>query len=70
VQALADPALRVRKAALELVESLGPGGAAFLEGLRQSDVLEEEADLRDALARLVERLGSVAGAEPPPVADG
>ena len=67
VEALADPALRVRKAALELVESLGTGGAAFLEALRQRDGLEEEPDLRDALARLIERLGSQAGAEEQPI---
>lgn len=30
-EALGDPALRVRKATRELVESLGPGGEGFLE---------------------------------------
>jgi HEAT repeat protein len=56
VEALADPALRVRKAALDLVESLGSGGAAFLEALQQRNGLEEDPELRDALARLIERL--------------
>jgi hypothetical protein len=69
VEALGDPALRVRKAALELVESLGTSGAAFLEGLKQRDGLEGEADLRDALTRLIERLENQAGPEPQPVAD-
>jgi HEAT repeat protein len=71
VEALADPALRVRKAALELVESLGMGGAAFLEALQRRNGLEEDPALRDALARLIERLTSqvevgpeTAGGEP------
>ena len=36
-EALEDPALRVREAALELLESLGASGAALLEGLRERD---------------------------------
>jgi HEAT repeat protein len=68
-EALGDPALRVRKAALELVESLGTDGAAFLESLKRRDGLEAEAELRDALARLIERLESQAEVEMQPVAD-
>jgi HEAT repeat protein len=68
-EALGDPAPRVRKAALELVESLGTAGAAFLDRLKQRDGLEAEAELRDALARLVERLGDQAAAAPRSVAD-
>jgi HEAT repeat protein len=68
VDALGDPAKRVRTAALELVESLGTGGTAFLEGLKQRDGLEGEADLRDALARLIERLENQAEVEVQPVA--
>jgi HEAT repeat protein len=64
VEALSDPALRVRKAALELVESLGAGGAAFLEEMKKRAELEGEADLRDTLARIVERLGSRAALTP------
>ena len=56
MEALGHPALRIRKAALELVESLGAGGVAFLGGLKKRDGLEEEPELRDALARLIERL--------------
>ena len=37
MEALGDPALRVREAALELVESLGTGRHGFLEGLKQRD---------------------------------
>ena len=62
MEALGHPALRVRKAALELVESLGAGGAAFLGGLSKRNGLEEDPDLRDALARLIERLAPPVGA--------
>ena len=68
VEALGDPAPRVRKAALELVESLGRG-AAFLEVLKKRAGLEAEADLRAILDRLGKRLENQAGAEPAPVAD-
>jgi HEAT repeat protein len=62
MEALSDPAVRVRKAALSLVESLGAGGAAFLEVLRSRGSLEEE-ELRDVLARLIERLENQPGSE-------
>ena len=67
MEALGHPALRVRKAALELVESLAAGGAAFLGGLNKRDGLEEEPELRDALARLIERLAPPVGTNPEPV---
>jgi HEAT repeat protein len=70
VEALADPALRVRKAALELVESLGTGGAGFLEALQQRNGLEEDPDLRKALARLIERLTSQVSEGGPEAAGG
>jgi HEAT repeat protein len=66
VEALSDPALRVRKAALSLVESLGAGGAAFLEVLRNRAGLEEEEELRDVLARLIELLEAQPGSGPQP----
>jgi HEAT repeat protein len=66
VKALSDPALRVRKAALQLVESLGAGGAVFLEVVRDRGGLEEDEELRDVLARLIERLGSQPGSGPQP----
>jgi HEAT repeat protein len=37
VEALSDPSVRIRKAALDLVESLGPVGVAFLEALKKPD---------------------------------
>jgi hypothetical protein len=37
VDALGDPALRLREAAMDLFESLGNGGTAILEGLKQRD---------------------------------
>ena len=67
VEALGDPALRVREAALELVESLGTGGAAFLEVLKERDGLEEEAESRITLTRIIERLeyrGTTPGQDP------
>jgi HEAT repeat protein len=70
VAALGHPALPIRKGALELVESLGPDGAAFLEDLQERRVLEGEAELRDTLARLIERLVSQAGVDLQPVSDG
>jgi HEAT repeat protein len=52
VEALGDPAPRIREAALELVESLGTGGEAFLEAVTQRDGLEAD----EVLARVVERM--------------
>lgn len=60
VEALRDPAPRVRKAALELVESLGPCGESFLESLIERDELERDADLRDIVKHLIESLESQA----------
>jgi HEAT repeat protein len=67
VEALSDPALRIRKVALNLVESLGTDGAAFLAGLKMRDGLEREGELREILARLIERLGKQAETTPQPV---
>jgi hypothetical protein len=58
VEALGDPAPRVRKGALELVETLGPAGAVFVKTLKQCVGLEGEPEMRAAFARLVERLAS------------
>jgi HEAT repeat associated with sister chromatid cohesion len=55
-EALRDPAPRVRNAALELVGDLGTGGAAYLEVLKKCHELEGEAESRDVVARLIERL--------------
>jgi hypothetical protein len=55
-EALHDPAPRVRSAALELVEDLGTGGAAYLEALKKCHELEGTAESRDVVARLIKRL--------------
>jgi HEAT repeat protein len=60
VAALGGPALRIRKAALELVEPLGAGGAVILEGLKKRHELEGDAEVREMLARLIERLSGQA----------
>lgn len=66
VDALGDPALRVRKAALELIESLGVGGVAFIEILHQRCEVETDSDLRHSLTGLVERLTTSDSPQPPP----
>ncbi|HWY85804.1 MAG TPA: HEAT repeat domain-containing protein, partial [Gemmataceae bacterium] len=53
VEALADPTVRLRQAALALVKSLGAGGVVFLEELRLRSGLEEQPELREALVQLV-----------------
>jgi HEAT repeat protein len=63
-EALNDPSPRVRRAALELVESLGTAAAVFREVVEQRGRTEEESDLKDMLTRLSERLA--AQAEPQP----
>src|SRR5439155_23303299 len=48
MEALGDPALRVREAALDLFESLGTGGAAVLERLKNRHRPEgESTELRE-----------------------
>ncbi len=59
VEALGDPALRLRKAALQLVDSFGENGRAFAEAVRQRQDLEEDAELRQIVARLIERFSTV-----------
>jgi hypothetical protein len=53
--ALGDPAPRVRKAVLELLESLGADGTDFRDSLKERLGLEEEAELHDALTALPQR---------------
>jgi HEAT repeat protein len=55
-EALADPAFRLRKAALALVESLGEKGEVFVEHLRLRDALEEDSEARRMLGQLLNRL--------------
>ncbi|MFI5454820.1 MAG: HEAT repeat domain-containing protein [Isosphaerales bacterium] len=62
MEALGDPALRVREAALALLESLGTGGAALLEGLKKRDGPDgENPEPGEALDLLSERLASQGG---------
>jgi len=57
LEALEDPAPRVREAAMELLGSLGATGAALVDGLRERDGLPEEPAWREAPDRLFERPG-------------
>jgi HEAT repeat protein len=66
-EALSDPTVRLRKAALALIESLGPGAVSFLDTLRQHVDLEEEPEVRDATIRLIGRLDTWVPAEPQPI---
>jgi HEAT repeat protein len=66
INALADPAARVRKAALELIATLGPRGAVFLDAVRQRTAVEVEPAVSDLLAELVETLEHpIAGGQQP-----
>ena len=57
MEALEDPALRVREAAHELLESLGARGVAFVESLRERDGPPEEPGWREAPDRLLNAQG-------------
>ncbi len=58
VEALGDPSLRVRKAAAELAESLGEEGAEFTEALKRRADAEEDSEVRQILARVLDRLAA------------
>jgi len=58
MEALSDPAIRVRKSALELIETLGERATEFLEALKRRGDLEEDEDLRISIAQLIEHLGT------------
>jgi HEAT repeat protein len=68
VEALSDPTVRLRHAALALVKSLGASGGAFLEALRGRAGLEEEPELHEALVQLVGELDAQVTPEPQAVA--
>jgi HEAT repeat protein len=63
-ETLSDPTLRLRQAALALVQSLGAGGAAFIDTLRLRAGLEEEPELQTALVQLVGQLDVQVPLEP------
>ena len=52
IEALGDPALRVREAAMDLFESLGNGSTAILESLRERDGTKEDRQSPKALDAL------------------
>jgi HEAT repeat protein len=54
--ALADSTTKIRKAAIDLIESLGSNGAAWRDALKQQMVQEEDSGLREMLGGLIERL--------------
>ena len=64
---LTDPVLKVRQAALDLIESLDSGATAWRDALKERSVLEEDPKLREEAARLAETLEAEAGEEAPPV---
>jgi HEAT repeat protein len=53
IEALSNPAPRVRKAGLELLESLGTGGAQFSEAMSLRTIEADEPALRESLARVI-----------------
>jgi hypothetical protein len=53
-EAWSDASVRVRRAALELVAALGERGVGFLGALKKREMLEEDPQLREKLARLTE----------------
>ncbi len=63
--ALVDADHRLRKSAIDLIDSLGSQGAGWGDALRQQVLLEEEPGLRESLSQLLERLKSEAVPETP-----
>jgi HEAT repeat protein len=55
VEALSDPAARVRKAAVELIETLGANGVLFVNNLKEHEASEEHADIRELMGQLIEQ---------------
>jgi HEAT repeat protein len=70
VAALSDPAVRLRRVALEAIASLGPRGAAFLASLRQGLAQEDDPEMRESMACLIERLESQVAEEQKPAREG
>jgi HEAT repeat protein len=61
LEALGDPVLKMRKAALELVEALGENADVFASALRERVGWEEDPTAAQTLARLLDRLAPRAG---------
>jgi HEAT repeat protein len=68
-EALGDSTLRLRKAALELVESLAQQGIVYLTPLKERVALEPDPELRHQIEHLVEELEKPdeLESEPPPI---
>jgi HEAT repeat protein len=56
LEALGDPVLKMRRAALELVESLGENAGAFADALHERAGREEDPAAAQTLARLLDRV--------------
>jgi hypothetical protein len=54
-EALDDPAARIRKGALHVIDSLGASGAAFFDHLMERKSREQETELLEMLNRILER---------------
>jgi hypothetical protein len=67
-QLVSDLTVRVRRAALALVEALGADGGTFIDTLRLRAGLEEEPELRESLVQRVGQLDAQVQAEPQAVA--
>ena len=65
LEALEDPALRVRKSALELAESLGSAAAPFHEALTKRADAEADPELKETATGLVKRLAPEPAVESP-----
>ena len=52
---LADPVPRIREEALDLFESLGPGGVEILEELQKNDGLTEDFETEQNLDEVIEQ---------------
>jgi HEAT repeat protein len=61
-EALANPAPRVRKSALALIESLGEKAGMFAAAVQRRAGQEDDAEAAGTLARLIQRLSSASEA--------
>ncbi len=67
-EALGDPSARVRKAALDLLDSLGASGVGFLDSLKSREGPEDDDALKEVIRQLIERLAATVEPTPEPVA--
>jgi HEAT repeat protein len=62
--ALCDPAPRIRRAALEIIDALGASGEAFQDDLKKCSIREEESALQTILNLLLKRFANLNRARP------